>query len=181
MFCSACGSEVAEGLRFCNRCGASLGGKPQAPPRLLALIVILSFAVAVVTVAGLLFMLVLGTEMMGRRDSSGGTYIFMIFLFLTVLGADALMVRQISRLLNVYLQTEPQPTRSASGSPPPRGGVASRSGHRDDEVVGASINSPTPELASPAGVETTALHTTAPDTDKVRVDTNEEELPTRKL
>ena len=114
MFCSACGSEVAEGLRFCNRCGSSLGGKRQGPPRLLALIVILSLAVAVVTVAGLLFILIMGTEMMGRRDSSSETYIFMIFLFLTVLGADALLVRQISRLLNVYLQSDPQP----SGSPP---------------------------------------------------------------
>ena len=117
MFCPSCGSEVAEGLRFCNRCGASLGGAAEAPPRLLLLIAILSFAVLAVTVVGLLFILILGTEMMGRRDSSANTFIFMIFLFLTVLGADWLMVRQISRLLTVYLQSgATQPARTASGS-----------------------------------------------------------------
>src|SRR6187402_3488894 len=110
MFCSACGSEVAEGLRFCNRCGANLAAERQVPPRLLVIITILSLVVAVVTIVGLLFLLILGTEMMGRRDSTAETYIFMIVLFLTVLGVDALLVRQISRLLTVYLQSEPQST-----------------------------------------------------------------------
>ena len=160
MFCSACGSEVAEGLRFCNRCGANLAAERQVPPRLLVIITILSLVVAVVTIVGLLFLLILGTEMMGRRDSTAETYIFMIVLFLTVLGVDALLVRQISRLLTVYLQSEPQSTRV-----------------KDRGILKASA----PELAAPSAAETTALHTTASDTHKVPTDANEQELPTRKL
>jgi hypothetical protein len=160
MFCSACGSEVAEGLRFCNRCGASLVAKRQSPPWLLAIITILSLLVAAVTIVGLLFIVIVATEMMGRRDSTAVTYISMIVMFLTVLGVDALLVRQISRLLTVYLQSEPQNT-----------------GAKDRGVLKASA----PELAAPPAAETTALHSTAPDTHKVPADTNEQELPTRKL
>ena len=172
MFCSACGSEVAEGLRFCNRCGASLGAGTDAPPKVLALIVILSIAVAVVAIVGLLFIVILGTEMMGRRDSTAETYIFIAVIFLIVLGVDALMIRQISRLLNVYLETGGRPNTPAEGRDIPK--------------------PPAPELAAPpAGAtasargftaqETTALHTTAQDTDKVAADTIDQELPTRKL
>ena len=160
MFCSACGSEIADGLRFCNRCGASLTTEKQAPPRLLTIIIILSLAVAAVTIVGLLFILILATEMMGRRDSTSETYIFMAALFLIVLGADAFMVRQISRLLTVYLQSEPQ-----------EGRVAGR----------RVLKSPAPELAPQPAAETTALHTTPPDTREMPVATNDQELPTRKL
>jgi hypothetical protein len=105
-------------------------------------------------------------------------------LFLTVLGVDALMVRQISRLLTVYLQTGGTQNTSAErrgisktsapelaplkpdtadlSSPPARGGVAFAS---NDEAVR----------------ETAALHATARDTHEVPADTNEQELPTRKL
>ena len=161
MFCPACGSEIADGLRFCSRCGAGLTAGREAPPRLLAFIVILSLAVAAVTIAGLLFIVILSTEMIGRRDSTSETYIFVFVLFLTVLGVDWLLVRQISRLLTVYLQTEPPNT------PAKARGISKPSA---------------PELMPPtATAETTALHTTPRDTDKVPADTNDAELPTRKL
>ena len=160
MYCSACGSEVAEGLRFCNRCGANLGTERKAPPRILVFITLLSLAVAVVTIVGLLFMLVLGTEMMGRRDSTAETYIFIFLIFLTVLGVDALMIRQISRLLTVYLHSEPQNT-GAKG----RG----------------TLKESVPELAPPTAAETTALNTTGLDTHEVPAASSEQELPTRKL
>ena len=161
MFCSACGSEVAEGLRFCNRCGAGLGVATEAPPRLLTFIIILSLAVATVTIAGLFFILIMGTEMMGRRDSTAETYIFIAVLFLIVLGVDALLVRQISRLLNVYLESGGKKTTHTKAR-----GI---------------LKTPAPELTMPATAETAALHTTATETAKIPADTDEEELPTRKL
>ena len=160
MFCSACGSEVAEGLRFCNRCGASLAAETQAPPRLLAFIIILSLAFAAVTIFGLFVIAVQASEMMSRHDWTAETYIFIFILFLTVLGADALIIRQISRLLTVYLQT---------------GGPQNARAERRDNLK-ASV----PRLVPPpAAAETTALHTK--DTHEVPADTNKQELPTRKL
>lgn len=161
MYCPKCGSEVSEGLRFCNRCGASLATERQAPPRLLTFILILSLAVVVVTIVGLLFMLILGTEMMGRRDSTAETYVFLALVFLTVLGVDTLLVRQISRLLTVYLQTSEPNNQGAAGS-----GV---------------LKTAAPELPPPTAPETTSLHTTARDTREMPANTNQEDLPTRKL
>ena len=158
MFCWACGSEISEGLRFCNRCGASLTAERQARPWHLALIIILSLAVAAVTIVGLLFILIMGTEMMGRRDSTAETYVFLAVLFLMVLGADALMVRQLSRLLTAYLEP----------------GDAQNPRRTKDRGI---LKAPAAELAPLTAAETTALHTTGRDTHEA----NEQELPTRKL
>jgi len=98
--------------------------------------------------------------MMGRRDSTAETYIFIFLIFLTVLGVDALMIRQISRLLTVYLHSEPQNT-GAKG----RG----------------TLRESAPELAPPTAAETTALNTTGLDTHEVPAVSSEQELPTRKL
>lgn len=161
MFCPKCGSQVSEGLRFCNRCGASLATERSAPPKLLAIIIVLSLAVAVVTTVGLLFIVILGTEMMGRRDSTAETYIYIAVLFLIVLGVDALMVRQISRLLTVYLQAGEQ--------------------HNPRAESPGILKASAPELPTPAAAETTALNNSVADTREVAADTNEQELPTRKL
>ena len=34
MYCSACGSAVSENLRYCNRCGAKVGGEAGKPSEL---------------------------------------------------------------------------------------------------------------------------------------------------
>lgn len=49
MYCSSCGSAVAEGLDYCNRCGAKVGGDKSAE---LSPNLILN-AIAVVFIAGL--------------------------------------------------------------------------------------------------------------------------------
>ena len=159
MFCSACGSEVAEGLKFCNRCGAGLG--PDAPPRVFAMIVILSLSFAVVTGLGLFFVLIITTEYMSRRDANAATFVFIALLILLIFALGALMVRQISRLLTVYLQA---PKSKAANPESP-----------------ATTKTSTPDLASTQAAETLPLYTNDRSTSKVPADTDEQELPTRRL
>jgi hypothetical protein len=138
-----------------------VAAEPQAPPHLLAFIIILSLAFALVTIFGLLFMVILGTEMMSRHDWPAETKLFMAALFLTTLGADFLLARQISRLLTVYLQSGPRTTPAKPHAVP---------------------NASAPRLAPPtAAAQTTVLPTAGPDTNKVPAETGDQEQPTRKL
>jgi predicted nucleic acid-binding Zn ribbon protein len=60
MFCPACGAETKEGLRYCNRCGASLIAERTAPPRLFTMIVVLSVVVLLAIIIGFLMIFFLG-------------------------------------------------------------------------------------------------------------------------
>ena len=126
------------------------------------MIVILSLSFAVVTVAGLFFVLILTTEFMSRRDAAAVTYLFIALMTLTVFVLGALIVRQISRLLTVYLQAgEPQNPRTEGSTIP--------------KPSAAELTPP------PAAAETAAIHITDRNTQKMPADTDEQQLPTRKL
>jgi hypothetical protein len=106
MFCQACGSEVQEGLRFCNRCGANLAGETQsAPPRLFGLLMVLALACLVVGAIGLAAIFFFAIELMGRGNVPAETVVFLIFFTLVFFGVEALLIRQLSRTLGVYLKT----------------------------------------------------------------------------
>lgn len=105
MYCSTCGSEVQEGLRYCNRCGANLAAESVAPPRLFGIILALAIAAALVAVIGLVAIFFFVVEIMGHGNIPVETVLFLIVFMLTVFGIDALLIRQLSRALDVYLKT----------------------------------------------------------------------------
>lgn len=106
MYCSTCGSEVQEGLRYCNRCGANLGAtETVAPPRLFGIIMVLASAAALVGVAGLMAIFFFAVELMGRGNIPAETLVFLVIFTLVVFGIEALLIRQLSRALSVYLQS----------------------------------------------------------------------------
>ncbi|HEX8369810.1 MAG TPA: hypothetical protein VF604_14785 [Pyrinomonadaceae bacterium] len=107
MYCSACGSEVQEGLRYCNRCGANLApaAEASAPPKLFSIIMILTAAAVLVGVAGLAAIFFFAIEFMSRGNIPAETVVFLLAFTLVVFGIDALLIRQLSRALGVYLKT----------------------------------------------------------------------------
>jgi hypothetical protein len=107
MYCSACGSEVQEGLRYCNRCGANLAAETAAapPPRLFGIIMALAAAIALIGVGGLAAVFFFAIELMGRGNIPAETLIFLVIFTLAVFGIEALLIRQLSRALGVYLQS----------------------------------------------------------------------------
>lgn len=105
MFCPACGAETKEGLRYCNRCGASLITERTAPPRLFTLIVVLSVVVLLSIIVGFLIILFLGSELISRGNSDPIAFLFLMTFSLVVLGVLWLIVRQLGRLISVYLET----------------------------------------------------------------------------
>jgi hypothetical protein len=105
MFCPACGAETKEGLRYCNRCGASLIAERTAPPRLFTMIVVLSVVVLLTIIIGFLIIFFFGIELVGRGNAEPVAFLFLMIFSLVVLGVIWLIVRQLARLISVYLET----------------------------------------------------------------------------
>jgi len=82
MYCSACGTQIAPGLSFCNRCGANLkersGNSNTTIPAYLT-------AVTVIGVIGLVILLG-GTMALAKKAQldEGLIGVFMLFTFLIV-------------------------------------------------------------------------------------------------
>lgn len=96
MYCVACGTPLAPGLSYCNRCGASL--KDRNDSKSGAIIAFLT-AITLIGISGLGIML--GGAMALKREANLSQElvgIFMLFTFLIVCATEILLVRQLSRL-----------------------------------------------------------------------------------
>lgn len=104
MFCPSCGAEQNQTLSYCNRCGANLkpieSGVP--PAKLASAAWAVSVAVALVTLGGfgMIFGLVLALISSGMSLSAGGIGL-VILSSLIILAIDWLLIRQLSRVLNL--------------------------------------------------------------------------------
>ena len=106
MYCPECGSETSEGLRYCNRCGANLTNETVvAAPRLYGIILALAIAVLVIGILGIVAIFFFAIELMGRGSVPAEVVLFLIVFTLVLFGIEALLIRQMSRMLGVYLQT----------------------------------------------------------------------------
>jgi hypothetical protein len=98
MYCSACGTPLAPGLSYCNRCGISLKERGERRPS--GAIIAFLIAISVIGIAGLgimlggAFSLTLEAHL---KDELVG--FFMLFTFLIVAVIEILLVRQLSRLI----------------------------------------------------------------------------------
>lgn len=124
MYCPSCGNAVAEGLKYCNRCGASLGaGEGQTGPGgLTGPAWAVSLAAALITLGGLAMLFVLGLTLINRGADltpSGG--IMMLAVLFVIALVDWMLIRQLSRVIDVYrrpgLPTAPA-RRSDAARPP---------------------------------------------------------------
>lgn len=99
MYCSACGSPIASGLSFCNRCGTSLKGRSESGhPGAIAAIVT---AMVVVAVASMGFLL--GGPMVLKREGGFDEDLIVLFMFLTffICGlSEIFLYRQLGRITN---------------------------------------------------------------------------------
>lgn len=106
MYCPSCGTELTAELSYCNRCGANLkpiSNQSGVPPaKLIGAAWAISMAVALVTLGGfgMIFALVMTLITRGLSVSAGGM-VLIFFASLVILAIDWLLVRQLSRVLNV--------------------------------------------------------------------------------
>lgn len=99
MYCSGCGSPIAPGLSFCNRCGTSL--KERNESRQTGAIG--AIVTAMVLVAVIAMGLLLGGPIALKTEGQFGEELIVLFMFLTVLicaFSEFFLYRQLGRITN---------------------------------------------------------------------------------
>jgi len=112
MYCSGCGSPIAPGLSFCNRCGTSLkerssSGSSKSSAAIVALVG------AMVLVALSAMGLLLGGPIALKREGLFGEEVIGMFMFLTVFISsvtEIFLYRQLSRMTAQPKVSAPLPT-----------------------------------------------------------------------
>ncbi|HEV7475592.1 MAG TPA: zinc ribbon domain-containing protein [Pyrinomonadaceae bacterium] len=122
MYCSACGTPLAPGLSYCNRCGMSL--KERSEPNTSSLVTPYLVAISIVGIAGLC--VVLGGAIAlrnGAHFEEDIVGIFMLMSFFLVSLIEFFLCRQLSRILKAsqYLTpATPAPMPGEFRPPQPR-------------------------------------------------------------
>jgi hypothetical protein len=130
MYCPSCGNAVAEGLKYCNRCGESLAAGGGAPASgLTGPAWAISLATVLVTLGGLAMLFVIGLQLIVRgMDLSPAAGIMMLAFLAVITAVDWMLIRQLSRVIDLHLtgaaprrRHEPAPDRPAlEEKQPPR-------------------------------------------------------------
>lgn len=114
MYCPSCGLQQTQELRYCPRCGANLNpvAEKEALPSLVGPIWAVSVATTLVTLFGLGLVFALIMVLVTRDISIGGSVMLIVaFFLLVVMVIASLLVRQLSRLLNLYRKSSGEEMR----------------------------------------------------------------------
>ena len=98
MYCAACGTPLAPGLSYCNRCGMNLKERSERRPTG----AIIAFLIAVTAIATGGLGIMLGGALTLTNDAHLKEELvgfFMLFTFLIIAVTEILLVRQLSRLI----------------------------------------------------------------------------------
>ena len=116
MYCAACGTPLAPGLSYCNRCGMSL--KEPTAPKANAISAYLISAITVLGIAGLGLML--GGAMalrVGGQFPEDIVGIYMLLTFSLVALIEFFLCRQLSRLTRASEKRETAAPLLQAGTP----------------------------------------------------------------
>ena len=99
MYCSGCGSPIAPGLSFCNRCGTSLKERSESRQTGAIGAIVTGMVVVAIAAMGLL----LGGPIALKREGQFGEELIVLFMFLTFLicaVSEIFLYRQLGRITN---------------------------------------------------------------------------------
>jgi uncharacterized paraquat-inducible protein A len=129
MYCPSCGTEINQPLSYCNRCGAnltSLQNKPEvfvSAPKVTGMVWAFSLALTFITLLGFGVVFIFAKEVLDKNmNLGGGAMTLIVFLLAVIVVVDFLLIRQLSRLVGLYLQSGTAVARSPQSiesQPPP--------------------------------------------------------------
>ena len=114
MYCSSCGIDSVEGLKYCKRCGINLtapliASQPKTPP--FALVTAVLIFIGCVFMAGLSMPFVITKELSNRGFPQSDMMALFILDSALTLAVIAMLVRLLFRLIGANQQTD-SPSRS---------------------------------------------------------------------
>jgi predicted nucleic acid-binding Zn ribbon protein len=110
MYCSGCGSPIAPGLSFCNRCGTSL--KERGTFKQVGAISAIVTAMVVVAVAAM--GLLLGGPIALKKEGQFNEELIVLFMFLIFLicaFSEIFLYRQLGRITNTKYEPMAMPVQ----------------------------------------------------------------------
>ena len=114
MYCPSCGAEYTIELKYCNRCGANLGGEPGQQPQS-APVSVAKPALAIGAIMTILTLVGFGMLMGGAIELSRNVRIdpdsivaMVVVGMLTILTVDIFLVRQLSKIISATLSSNAQ-------------------------------------------------------------------------
>ncbi len=108
MYCSGCGSPIAPGLSFCNRCGTSLKERNESKQTGAISAIVTAMVLVALAAMGLL----LGGPIALKREGGFGEELIVLFMFLTFFicaFSEIFLYRQLSRITSTKRQPMAMP------------------------------------------------------------------------
>lgn len=105
MFCSNCGNELRQGLKYCNRCGAITTAemeKTVISSESGKIVQVLSGAVGAIGVVGIIAVAAIIIRLLRMDDIKPGAFFLVLVFSIMILTIIALLIRQISNLSNKH-------------------------------------------------------------------------------
>ncbi|MDQ4123936.1 MAG: zinc ribbon domain-containing protein [Acidobacteriota bacterium] len=128
MFCSNCGNELRQGLKYCNRCGAITTAeleKTVASPGSSKIVETLAAATGGIGAIGMIALAVLISRLLRLDDIKPPAFLLVLVFSLMLFGIICLLIRQISKLSSrSYLYTSRDIGMQERGSLPHTGNTA---------------------------------------------------------
>jgi hypothetical protein len=100
MYCERCGKKIDEALNFCNSCGAQLRKEKDEKETVLSSLVV---ALIVVSTSGLGVLVGLMAILLNTLRSPEPAFVLAIFYLATLFGIVFMIMRQISKLIDLKL------------------------------------------------------------------------------
>lgn len=116
MYCSACGSPIAPGLSFCNRCGMNLKERSQSKPTGSVNALITAMVIVAAAAMGML----LGGPIALKREAGFAEEFIGFFMFLTFLFGlvtEFFLYRHLNRLTSASSKLDSLPTPHQAAMP----------------------------------------------------------------
>lgn len=103
MYCPSCGKDIAQNLNFCSSCGKVLAATSNLhSAKLAGLIWSIPLAVGVITLGGFGMLLYFRLDLVGDGTSITTMGSLMVAIFSGVLVIDWILLRQLSRFINIF-------------------------------------------------------------------------------